>query len=276
MCTPPTRAESDHPDSILLYPSPQPGWCSEFFDLPMPKLGDLPKDPELLNTYSHFYHSWLDYASLNPSRWRYDCKDFVRLRKFLTLPGRSPLKSLKIFTHGVKVGNPGYFNDSRDFDCKSDSIEDNILHIHDLMNDVKTGKVAGPFPLQPGQNFVKVFVRKDKFYKVPLFFANRFCTYKTKRLQTKGRRVTDLTGNGLNSFANQDQRSVYNLPNFHFLMALLNKKKYLFDFDYQAAYRNVPYSCDSWGLVSFCYNNKAFVDLSLTFGFCEAAYIMQN
>ena len=149
-----------------------------------------------------------------------------------------------MFEHGIPINSPGYSNDPSEYDCKTNDLEENSLHLHDLLSDTAKGRVAGPFKREKGVRYVAVFTPTGNVYKVPLFFAMRRCTHKGKRLQKKGRRVTDLTGNGLNSFANQDRRCVTNLPSMHFLMALLNKKSYLFTFDYNAAYRQLPYKCD--------------------------------
>ena len=96
---------------------------------------------------------------------------------------------------------------------------------------------------------------------------------KAKRLQSKGRRVSDLTANGLNAFQGPEERRVNNLPSFRFLMALMCDKDRLFDFDFSACYRQIPYAKNCWGLVSYCYNGYAFIDLSLTFGLGKAAKV---
>ena len=99
-----------------------------------------------------------------------------------------------------------------------------MLHIMDLLNDVRSGKVAGPFKLVPGMDHVIVRVTPEVHYKVPLVFASRHCTGKAKRLQTKGRRVTDLTGNGINDLQDPKLKPVNNLPSMNFLFALFSDK----------------------------------------------------
>ena len=119
------------------------------------------------------------------SRWRYDNKDFVKIREFLNIPGRPPLVSMTTFEHGIPLNSPGYYNNPDDYDCKTDEIEDNCLILHDLLADTAKGKVAGPFRRTPGTHYTMVSCPTGNMYKVPLFFANRFCTHKSKRLQTK-------------------------------------------------------------------------------------------
>ena len=85
----------------------------------------------------------------------------------------------------------------------------------------------------------------DKYYIVPINFAGRDCVAKAKTNQTFGRRVTDLTANGLNGIQKLEDIPVYNLPTFEFIMALLSDKSYFFSFDYKAAYRNIPMDLES-------------------------------
>ena len=155
-------------------------------------------------------------------------------------------------------------------------MEDNILHISDLLGDVVAGKVAGPFRLLPETKRVLVIENDQILHNNPLIFAKRHCTFKEKRRMKKGRRVTDLTGNGLNGQYQPWESSVSSLPSLNFLMCLLNDKNLLISFDYQAAYRNVPYASESWGLVAFVYGGFGFIDLSMTFGYTRAAKIMQS
>ena len=260
-------------DSLFMYRQPQPKWVHEFEDLPLPKLGDLPDDPSFQQFYFNYYTAALEKASRNPSTWRYDSKDFIKLRDFLHLPGKS-LDCERHFCHGIPVSGPDLPNNPKDFDCMSDCIEDNIWHMHDLLNDIVLGKVAGPFPLEEEIDHVIKCIRPGKYYKTPLVFAHRSCKPKLKRRKLKGRRVTDLTGNGLNDFQDPSRAPVNNLPSLKFILSLLSDKSYCFDYDYEAAYRNIPYECQSWGLISYVYDNKAFIDLSLTFGFRPAAQIM--
>jgi len=74
-----------------------------------------------------------------------------------------------------------------------------ILHITDLLNDAKAGKIAGPFKLHASKAKVFVINKNGRIRENTFFPAKRKCTAKAKRLQTMGRRVTDLTGNGLNA-----------------------------------------------------------------------------
>ena len=138
------------------------------------------------------------------------------------------------------------------------------------------GKVAGPFLLSKDTCQVKIIQNGSVRYINPLVFAARHCTLKEKRRMKKGRRVTDLTGNGLNSQYSKEETTVNSLPSLHFLMCLLNDKEWMFTFDYCSAYRNVPYHLNSWGLVAFVFDGYGFIDLSLTFGYGRAALIMQN
>ena len=113
-----------------------------------------------------------------------------------------------------------------------------------LFRDVQDGKVAGPFILTTRTKQVKV-IRDGKILAInPTFFAMRRCTKKEKRRQTKGRQVADLTGNGLNGQYSWEESTV-TMPSLHFLVCLLNDKEWLFNFDYNAAYRNIPYNFDS-------------------------------
>ena len=241
--------------------------------MPLPKLGDLPEDPNFQRFYYDYYSAALDEAAKDPSTWRYDCKDFIKLREFLHIPGQTQ-ECEQYFCHGIPVSGPDVPNNPKDFDCKSDCLEDNIWHIHDLLNDVIDGKVAGPYVLKEGVDHVIKFLWPGHYYKTPLVFAKRSCKPKAKRRKQKGRRVTDLTGNGLNALQDPERSPVNDLPSLKFILALLSDKRFCFDYDYQAAYRNIPYECSSWGLVAYVYDNKAFIDLSLTFGFCPAAKIM--
>ena len=120
-------------------------------------------------------------------------------------------------------------------DCKTEDTESNILHLYDLLNDVKKGFVAGPFKLTSKSNWVNTFIWKGKYYRTPLVICPRHCTIKSKKRQTKGRRVSDLTANGINSFVPLVQRQVLNMPNLLYIMKLLLDKKWFFDFDYANA-----------------------------------------
>ena len=150
-----------------------------------------------------------------------------------------------MFSRGVIIKKPKNPNRWQEFDCKTNDMEDNILHISDLLGDVVAGKVAGPFRLLPETKRVLVIENDQILHNNPLIFAKRHCTFKEKRRMKKGRRVTDLTGNGLNGQYQPWESSVSSLPSLHFLMCLLNDKNWLISFDYQAAYRNVPYASES-------------------------------
>jgi len=130
-------------------------------------------------------------------------------------------------------------------DCKSSNLEDNILHMHDLLSDTASGKVAGPFKISENVDHVITCPRAGIYYKVPLIITPRFCTIKTKRLQLKGRRVSDLTKSGVNYPYMHHEKTVSNLPTLRFIVSLLNNANWLIDFDYSAAYRQMPYDCRS-------------------------------
>ncbi|MAD43538.1 MAG: hypothetical protein CMH98_00910 [Oceanospirillaceae bacterium] len=147
------------------------------------------------------------------------------MREFLTIPGEK-LPSLEIFTHGIHVNYTGDpTQDWASCDCKTNDKESNILHIHDLLGDTKVGKVAGPFKLQAKTNWVVTFTREGKYYKTPLVLCPRHCTTKSKKRQLKGRRVSDLTANGINAFVSLTERQVLNMPKLEFIMKLLLGKK---------------------------------------------------
>ena len=93
-------------NTIFLLPIKQSNWVGDFIDLPLPKLGDLPKNEEFLQFYSDYYHTQLENAAAEPARWHYDGKDFPKLREFLTIPGEK-LESKDIFTHGIPVKYSG-------------------------------------------------------------------------------------------------------------------------------------------------------------------------
>ena len=116
------------------------------------------------------------------------------------------------------------------------------MHLSDLLNDVKEGRVAGPFKLKPGTNYVDLEVEPGIHKRVPLVFASRHCCPKAKKLQTKGRRVSDLTANGINDLQDPKRRPVNNLPSLRFILSMLSDKNWLFDYDYSAAYRQIPYA----------------------------------
>ena len=180
--------------------------------------------------------------------WRYDDKDFKSIVDFIhpgishkslapsTFSGSSGEDSssstgfvippsVRIFTHGIPVKNPGYSNNRREHDCKTKSVVDNILHLSDLLNDVALARVAGPFKINDNVDHVIISPHPGKYFKVPLFYHSRFCTHKQKRRQSKGRRVTDLSGSGLNALYNKSESSVHNLPSLRYIMALLDKKE---------------------------------------------------
>ena len=127
--------------------------------------------------------------------------------------------------------------------------------------------LAGPFKINPNTKNVLVFTKPDLFYKVPIVITPRHCTDKQKRLQSKGRRVSNVTKSGINDlYAPHESRT--NLPTLRYIMALCNGASHLVDFDYAAAYRQMPYDCRCWGLISYNYNGHIFIDLSGTFGLC--------
>ena len=142
-----------------------------------------------------------------------------------TVPMTSPSPTVRIFTHGITIKNPGYSNSRKAHDCKSDKIVDNILHISDLLNDTALCRVAGPFKIGPNVDHVIVSPHEGKYIKVPLFYHSRFCTVKSKRRQKKGRRVSDLTGSGLNLLYDKSESSVHNLPSLRYIMTLLSGSK---------------------------------------------------
>ena len=106
-------------------------------------------------------------------------------------------------------------------------------------------------------------------------FGSRSCVEKYKTRQSKGRRVTNLTGNGLNDLQDYG-RNVFNLPSFNFLMFLLSDKNFLFSFDYAAAYRNILLAENCFGMIAYVYKGHAFIEFKLPFGLVQAAYLMQN
>ena len=44
-------------NTIFLLPTTKPSWVDEYVDLPMPKLGDLPNNEDILDIYSIYYHT---------------------------------------------------------------------------------------------------------------------------------------------------------------------------------------------------------------------------
>ena len=79
------------------------------------------------------------------------------MREFLHIPGETQ-KCEQYFCHGIPVSGPDLPNDPSKFDSKSDCMEDNILHMHDLLMDIIDGKVAGPFPLTEGIDHVIIYL----------------------------------------------------------------------------------------------------------------------
>ena len=163
----------------------------------------------------------------------------------MTIDGK-PDPACKLFTEGVKITGPQQPNDWHDHDCYSENdLEANILHLSDLLNDVKDGKVAGPFKLGPNTKYATVEVKPGVYKRIPLIFASRHCCPKAKRMQSKGRRVSDLTANGINELQDPKRRPVNNLPSLRFILSMLSDKTWLFDYDLSAAYRQIPYSKSS-------------------------------
>ena len=142
-------------NTINLFLKSHPPWFAEFSDFPLPKLGDFPDDPSFQELALHYYESWLHYAAEDPSTWRYDTKNFTKLVDFLTIPNREN-KAAKYFRHGFEVQSPATNNDYKAFDCKSDSIKKNCLHLSDLLNDNVQGKIAGPSRLNSEMKHVTI------------------------------------------------------------------------------------------------------------------------
>ena len=165
-------------NAIHLYPLPKPNWATNFTGLPIPKLSDLPKDPSFLKFYLEFYEHQLLEASQDPCRWKYDPKNFEYIRKFIGICENAP--SLQTFTHGIPIRTPYIIPPIDQFDCKTSSPEDNILHIHDLLSDTAAGKVAGPFKIKRNTTHVIVCPKPGIYFKVPFVISLRFCTLKMK------------------------------------------------------------------------------------------------
>ena len=97
-----------------------------------------------------------------------------------------------------------------------------------------------------------------------------------KTQQLKGRRVSNITESGVNALYTFKEKTVPNLPTLRYIMALLNQANWLVDFDYRAAYRQLPYDCRSWGTIAYNYDNHIFIDLSGTFGLSIMAQKQQQ
>ena len=181
-----------------------------------------------------------------------------------------------MFEHGIEVRGPAIGNSQLSFNSKTGDIESDCYHIADLMKDTCAGKLAGPFKISDEIKQVCIHITESKCYFNPLVLCKRHCVRKDKTQQSKGRRIADLTANGINGLQDPDIVPVNNLPSFDFLMALLADKDFFLDFDYAAAYRNIRISCQNWGLISYLYDNFVFIELSLPFGLVQAAYYMQT
>ena len=240
----------------------------------MPRLGDLPSDIDFLKFYMKFYETELSKAALNPARWRYDDKDFDYIRKFISINPNAP--SIETYTHGIPVKILDKPNDRFKYDCKTQHYEDNILHLHDLLSDTAAGRLAGPFKVPDHVDHVIIAPKIGLYYKVPLIITPRHCTVKMKTQQLKGRRVSNLTESGVNALYSYHEKAVPNMPTLRYIMALLNQATWLIDFDYRAAYRQLPYDCRSWGTIAYNYDNHIFIDLSGTFGLSIMALKQQQ
>ena len=95
----------------------------------------------------------------------------------------------------MEVRDPGFSPPWKPFDCKSDNLDENILHLTDFFNDLQDGKIAGPFRLSSKRAKVFVITKEGHVRENTFFPAKRMCAPKGKRLQSKGRRVAELTGN---------------------------------------------------------------------------------
>ena len=162
----PISPASDTLSKVFITLKPQlvrPGWVTSFQAWPIPKLGDFPEDDVYQKLALFHYESILETAAKNPQTWYSDAKDFDKLIDFLTIPGRAN-EAAEMFRNGFKVTNVPGGNCWKDHDCHSDNVEENILHLHDLLCDLVKGNLGGPFELDETSKFAKVISPSGMVY----------------------------------------------------------------------------------------------------------------
>lgn len=159
-------------------------------------------------------------------------------------------------------------------------LEHDICTTNDLLKgcSVNAGYL-GPIPYT-GQTHAVVEVLgadgRKRFYKNKLNGTpvNRVEKRK-KRMNYAGRLVTDLKRNLLNADYSFDERTI-DFPSFQEQISTSRGQAYMFIVDFVAAYRQVRYHFNSWGLICILFKGQLFIDIALTFGWAPAAQKYQK
>ena len=246
-------------------------WSEEYDRLPkLPKLGDFddpfcPIPERFLDVVdiesSKLLNKWTEYPRLGSGRDQVFGKRLAdRLRKVPTSTCRD---AADILEFGVQLKEPSSHFPLKELSHDKETREERVRTRYYFVKEIAKGAILGPFEYT-GQTHACVDTQEGEVC-VKLRGTDIFWTDKRKTEQSTGRLITNSKKSGLNDDYNKDDAPCP-LMNFDELVSDFSGQQYMAVCDFRRAYRQVHYAVQGWGLVTYVYEGKMYIDTRVTFG----------
>ena len=240
----------------------------------LPKLGDFddgykPLPTEFVDAYDtetqRLAEAWTGYPRRGPDREAVMGKKLALLLRQVPTP--TCQQASRWLDKGIPLNVP-----THDYPLKEIATgmnrEERVRTREFLLKEVAKGSILGPFKYE-NQTHASVIVEgREKLTK--LRGTEFFWTEKLKNLQEIGRPITNSKKSLLNKdYTKHDVEC--KLKRFENLVRDFRRAEAFAVCDFKAAYRQVLYEMKSWGVITYLFEGKLWIDTKITFGIVPGA-----